>query len=153
MKDLYLSLGTNLGNRLENIHQALTFLNEELGVKYVLLSDIIETEAWGFEGEPFLNCVVLYEVEGLNAFEILEICKKIEKSFGRNKVVEYDDSGKRIYRSRIIDIDILFFGKEKIKEEDLIIPHPLIKERDFVKIPLKEVAKAELKSAFPEILE
>lgn len=153
MKDLYLSLGTNLGNRKENIHQALTLLNKEFGVNYRSLSHIIETEAWGFEGEPFLNCVVLYEIDMISAFHVLEICKKIEKKFGRDEEIEFDDKGKRIYKSRVIDIDILFFGEEIIKEENLIIPHPLIKDRDFVKIPLKEIAKVELKAAFPEILE
>ena len=69
---------------------------------------------------------------------------------GRTDPPEYDGSGNRIYHSRIIDIDILFYGTERITAPDLIIPHKDIENRPFVMIPLQEVAKPSLKTAFPE---
>ena len=82
--------------------------------------------------------------------EILAICKDIEHRLGRDDAPEYDADGRRVYHNRAIDIDILFYGKERIDCEDLQVPHPLIAERDFVKIPLAEIAKPSLKAAFPE---
>ena len=82
--------------------------------------------------------------------EILAICKDIERRLGRDDAPEYDADGRRVYHNRAIDIDILFYGKERIDCEDLQVPHPLIAERDFVKIPLAEIAKPSLKAAFPE---
>ena len=72
---------------------------------------------------------------------------------GRTDPPEYDADGRRIYHSRIIDIDILFYGKEVIETEELTIPHPRIAERDFVKKPLKEIAKKSFREAFPEIFQ
>ena len=82
--------------------------------------------------------------------EILAACKEIERKLGRDDAPGYDADGKRIYHNRTIDIDILFYGSERVDCEDLKIPHPLIAERDFVKIPLAEIAKPSLKAAFPE---
>ena len=69
---------------------------------------------------------------------------------GRTDPPEYDGAGNRIYHSRVIDIDILFYGSEHISAPDLIIPHKDIENRPFVMIPLQEVAKPSLKTAFPE---
>ena len=145
---LYLSLGSNQGNRAENIDKALSLLNVELKTPYKALSSLIETEPWGFESEDkFLNAVVLYELklpkeynpeaEGLM---ILEICKDIEKRLGRVGEPEYDAEGKRIYKSRPIDIDILLFGDSRIDCPELTVPHKLMYERDFVMVPLREIA-------------
>ncbi len=145
---LYLSLGSNQGNRAENIEKALSLLNVELKTPYKALSSLIETEPWGFESEDkFLNAVVLYELilpteynpeaEGLM---ILEICKDIEKRLGRVGEPEYDAEGKRIYKSRPIDIDILLFGDSRIDCPELTVPHKLMYERDFVMVPLREIA-------------
>ena len=70
---------------------------------------------------------------------------------GRTDLPEYDADGNRIYHSRVIDIDILFFGKEIIDTPELTIPHKGIAERPFVMIPLREIARPSLKKAFPEI--
>ena len=145
--DLYLSLGSNQGDRRKNIEDALSCLNIELKTDYKAVSSIIETEPWGFESEDrFLNAAVHYELdmpEGYNpeaeALMILEICKKIERMLGRTGEPEYDNAGHRIYRSRPIDIDILLFGDNNIDYEELTIPHKLMYERDFVMIPLKEI--------------
>ena len=154
--DVYFSLGSNIGDREGNILNAIKKLDELLESRHVSLSSIIETESWGFESDKFLNCAVLYSIEAdlepkEQATKILNICKEIEKESGRKEVIEYDSSGKRIYHSRTIDIDILYYGDYQIKTNRLTIPHPLIKERDFVLIPLREIAKEPLKNAFPDV--
>ena len=146
--DLYLSLGSNQGNRAENIENAISLLNIELKTPYKAVSSLLETEPWGFESEQkFLNAAVHYQLqfkEGYNpeaeALMILEICKDIERRLGRKEVLEYDETGERIYHNRPIDIDILLFGDHKIDCPELTIPHKLMYERDFVMIPLKEIS-------------
>ena len=145
--ELYLSLGSNQGNRAENIEKALSLLNVELKTPFKAVSSLIETEPWGFESEEkFLNAAVLYELilpKGYNpeaeGLMILEICKDIEKRLGRIGEPEYDMEGRRIYRSRPIDIDILLFGDNRIDCPELTVPHKLMYERDFVMIPLREI--------------
>lgn len=152
---VYLGLGSNQGNRQRNLMQALALLDRAFGCHYTALSRIIETKAWGFKGDKFLNACVLYRIyrKGTpeeQGHEILVVCKEIERTLGRDDAPEYDAEGHRVYHNRAIDIDILFYGKERIDTEDLQVPHPLIAERDFVKIPLAEIAKPSLKAAFPE---
>ena len=144
---LYLSLGSNQGDRRKNIGDALSLLNIELGTPYKAVSSFIETEPWGFESEEkFINAAVLYELElkkGYNTeaegLMILEICKDIERRLGRTGEPQYDDTGKRVYTSRPIDIDILLFGDNSIDCEELTVPHKLMYERDFVMKPLNEI--------------
>lgn len=156
MIDLYLSLGSNMGDREASIREALNRLDEAFGRRYIGLSDIIETEAWGFESANFLNCAVLYRLPRKRqsaesqALELLSEIKAIEKVMGRQENLEFDESGNRIYHSRPIDIDILFFGGYRIDLPELKIPHPLIQDRDFVKIPLSQIAKKALKHSFGE---
>jgi 2-amino-4-hydroxy-6-hydroxymethyldihydropteridine diphosphokinase len=152
---VYLGLGSNLGDRRKNIERALTLLDEGFGRHYTALSRMIETKAWGFKGDKFLNACVLYRIYRKGSpeergHEILALCKEIERTLGRDEKPEYDADGNRIYHNRTIDIDILFYGTEHIDTEDLTVPHPLIAERDFVKIPLAEIAKPSLRTAFPE---
>ena len=145
--DLYLSLGSNQGDRSYNIETALSLLNIELKKPYRAVSSLIETEPWGFESdEKFINAAVHYELEfprGYNAeaeaLMILEICKDIERRLGRTGIPQYNEKGERIYTSRPIDIDILLFGDNRIDCPELTIPHKLMHERDFVMIPLKEI--------------
>ena len=145
--ELYLSLGSNQGDRRLNIEHAVSMLNIELKKPYKAISSILETEPWGFESEnKFLNAVVLYELdlpEGYNAeaegLMVLEICKDIERKLGRTGEPQYDEKGERIYTSRPIDIDILLFGADRIECPELTVPHKLMYERDFVMIPLKEI--------------
>lgn len=145
--DLYLSLGSNQGDRVMNIENALSLLNIELKTSYKAVSSLIETEPWGFDSpEKFLNAAVHYELmlpAGYNpeaeGLMILEICKDIERRLGRTGTPEYDKDGNRIYHSRPIDIDILLFGDNKIDCPELTVPHKLMYERDFVMIPLNEI--------------
>ena len=153
---VYLGLGSNKGDRRKNIERALSMLSEGLGCHYTALSRLIETKAWGFKGDKFLNACVLYRIyrKGTpeeQGHEILALCKEIERALGRDEKLEFDAEGHRIYHNRTMDIDILFYGNEHIDTEDLTVPHPLISERDFVKIPLAEIAKPSLRAAFPEL--
>ena len=151
MAKLYLALGSNIGARRANIMSALSFLNGILG-RYEALSELIETEACGFDGPPFLNCVVRYSSRKSPA-SILAICKDIERRMGRTEQPQYAPDGTRIYHNRIIDIDILCYGAFTIKNHRLIVPHPLIPRREFAKKPLLEISKPEIREAFPELFE
>ena len=145
--ELYLSLGSNQGDRRKNISDALSLLNIELGTPYKAVSSFIETDPWGFDSdEKFINAAVLYELElkrGYNpeaeGLMILEICKDIERRLGRTGQPQFDSTGNRIYTSRPIDIDILLFGDNSIDCEELTVPHKLMYEREFVMNPLKEI--------------
>lgn len=145
--DLYLSLGSNQGDRAQHLENALSLLNIELKRPYKEVSSFIETEPWGFDSdEKFLNAAVHYELElprGYNpeaeGLMILEICKDIERRMGRSGEPQYDEEGHRIYTSRPIDIDILLFGENRIDCPELTVPHKLMYERDFVMIPLNEI--------------
>ena len=145
--DLYLSLGSNQGDRAQHLENALSLLNIELKRPYKEVSSFIETEPWGFDSDDkFLNAAVHYELElprGYNpeaeGLMILEICKDIERRMGRSGEPQYDEGGHRIYTSRPIDIDILLFGENRIDCPELTVPHKLMYERDFVMIPLNEI--------------
>ena len=137
-RDVYLSLGSNLGDRRANIDEALRRLDKAVGRPYDALSSIIETPAWGFDGPAFLNCVVRYRT-ARRPETLLKICKRIERAMGRRGEPEYDAEGRRIYHDRPIDIDILLYGEERVDEPDLQIPHPLMEQRDFVMRPLREI--------------
>ena len=158
--ELYLSLGSNQGDREQNIETALSLLNIELGKPYKRVSSMIETEPWGFDSEDkFINAAVLYELdlpEGYNAeaeaLMILEICKDIERRLGRKDNPQYDEKGKRIYTSRPIDIDILLFGDNRIDCQELTIPHKLMYERDFVMVPLREIAGQAGNDVIPDLI-
>ncbi|MBR5075355.1 MAG: 2-amino-4-hydroxy-6-hydroxymethyldihydropteridine diphosphokinase [Bacteroidales bacterium] len=144
--DLYLGLGSNLGDREVNLMRAVTLMDEAFGVGPERISKIYETPSWGFEGPAFLNMCILYrlpvtEPSVEHATEVLHKIKEIERALGRDDAPEYDSEGKRVYHNRTIDIDILYYGKETINTEELTIPHPLIEQRDFVKKPLKEIYK------------
>lgn len=133
-KRLYLSLGTNLGNKEENLTRAIEHLSLVLG-KCVSQSSFIETAAWGFESEnSFLNCAVTFDTH-LAPLELLDATERIEHELGRI----YKSHGGH-YSDRIIDIDILLYGNEIIESDRLTIPHPLMHKRDFVLQPMAEIA-------------
>lgn len=153
---LYLSLGSNIGDREANLRTALDLLDERLGFPPAAISSMIESDAWMFDGPCFLNCAVLYRLPlpevspRKEARRILDICKGIEKEMGRTDVEEYALDGRRIYHSRIIDIDILFYGDLRMNTKKLTIPHKGIYDRPFVTGPLSEIAEPSLKEEFPE---
>ncbi len=151
-KEVYFSLGANIGNRRQNMEAAIRMMSAAFGRGYERISSFVETDPWGFESEDkFLNCVVVYSLD-MPCRKILGVCKGIESRLGRDvSEPKFDETGKRIYESRVMDIDILFYGEDTIDEPDLKVPHHLMKERDFVMVPLKEVAVERLVSHFPEI--
>ena len=161
--ELYLSLGSNLGDRRLNILQALGMLDEELGTPYCRLSEIEESESWGFDGPAFLDCAVCYELEESGRFgtmvpeasceALLDVCKGIERRLGRHEILEFGPDGERRYHDRTVDIDILFFGTYSVETERLTVPHKLISKREFIKKPLREIASEEIARHFKDILE
>ena len=156
--DVFLGLGSNIGERELALLKAMNLMDEAFGTHPERISRIVETPAWGFEGPDFLNLCVLYRlvVQGMpqeHATWILRQVKAIEKAMGRTEEALYDANGKRIYQDRPIDIDILLYGTEVIHTDELIIPHPLIAQRDFVKKPLLEISKPKVREAFPELFE
>lgn len=138
MPKLYLSLGSNLGDRRANIEAALDLLDTYLGTPREAVSSLVETAAQGFSGPDFLNCAARYECS-LGPFAVLGICKRIEGELGRIQCVEYAPDGSRIYHSRPIDIDIILYGDLYMDTSMLKIPHPRMKERDFVMVPLGQI--------------
>jgi 2-amino-4-hydroxy-6-hydroxymethyldihydropteridine diphosphokinase len=138
LQELYLLLGTNLGDREANIEAALKALDAAFKGRRLRMSRITETEACGFSGPPFLNAVVVYE-SARKPERILKICKQIERSMGRTDAPEYAPDGTRIYHDRIIDIDILLYGSIQVHTKDLCIPHPQVKTRPFVEMLLNQV--------------
>ncbi|MBR3616377.1 MAG: 2-amino-4-hydroxy-6-hydroxymethyldihydropteridine diphosphokinase [Bacteroidaceae bacterium] len=133
-KRLYLSLGTNLGNKRENLTRAIELLSLALG-KCIAVSQFIETAPWGFDSEnSFLNCVAAFET-ALAPMQLLDMTESIERGLGRTQ-----KSNNGHYRDRIIDIDILLYGDNIIVSDRLTIPHPLMHKRDFVLEPLADIA-------------
>lgn len=139
MSVAYLSLGTNIGDKKQNIHTAISLLNQTVGA-VAEVSDVIETEPWGFSSDnSFLNCAVKVETE-LSPKQLLQATQQIEKSMGR----EYKSVGGN-YKDRVIDVDILLYDSAviELKESDgvaLSIPHKLMHEREFVLQPLSDIA-------------
>ena len=130
---VYLGLGSNQGDRNKQLARAIELIGERVG-KVIRQSSIIETEPWGFtSGNKFLNCAIFIETELLPR-KVLEVTKQIERELGRR----YKGMA---YRDRPIDIDILLYDDLTIDEPDLKIPHPLMEQRDFVMIPLREIQK------------
>ena len=130
---VYLSLGSNLGDRHAIMRSAIAMINEEVG-RVDRESSPLETEPWGFESvNMFLNmCVRIKSV--LSPEQILTITQNIERKLGR-KAKSVDGQ----YHDRPIDIDILMYDDLHITTPTLTLPHPLMHERDFVMIPLREI--------------
>lgn len=130
MNRLFLITGGNIGDRKKNLETAAALIQKQIG-KIIRLSALYETEAWGIMNQPpFYNQVL--EIETLlSPREVLRLILKIEEEMGRKRSIKN--------AARIIDIDILFFNHEIIKEHNLIIPHPEIANRRFVLLPLLEL--------------
>lgn len=133
MHQVYLSLGTNLGNRKRNIREAIEKIEELVG-EVIRQSALYETKPWGFSSpNDFINACVKVSTS-LAPRQVLEATQRIEQELGRTlKSVNGE------YHDRIIDIDILLYDDLHINEPDLHIPHPLMEQRDFVMVPLKEI--------------
>jgi len=125
------SLGSNLGDRLGYLQKAVSSLKEILG-KPVHISSVYETEGWGVKDHPvYLNAVVCFKTT-IPPEVVLEKILTIEKGLGRVRITG-------AYETRTLDIDILFYDDLVVKKENLTIPHPLLKYRKFVLLPLSEI--------------
>lgn len=132
---VYLSLGSNIGNRQEYIESAIELVGKTEGIKILKKSGLYETSPVGYvEQDLFLNAVIKIETD-FSAREILKIINKIENELGRKREIRWGP--------RTIDIDILIFSDKKINETDLIIPHKEMLNRLFVLVPLIEIYDGE----------
>lgn len=129
LKQIFLALGSNLGNRLQNLQQAIFSLPPE--VLPLRASQVYETPPWGIEDQPrFLN-MAIEAATALPPLELLNYLKNREKQMGRRESVRYGP--------RLIDMDILFYEDQIFNEEQLQIPHPRLHERSFVLLPLHDL--------------
>lgn len=128
----YISLGSNQGNRLSHLNQAIQLIFKRIG-KITAVSNLYKTPAWGFDGEDFLNACVEVSTR-FSAETLLQQLLAIEIDLGRIRIPQ------KGYQNRIIDLDIIFFGEEKHDSKELQIPHPKLTERNFVLFPLADIA-------------
>lgn len=140
---VYLGLGTNLGDKEQNLRTAVANIEGRIG-KVVSLSAFYATEPWGFTSDnSFLNAALGVETIYL-PLEVLKITQEIEQEMGRTH-----KSVNGVYSDRVIDIDLLFClnddGSSVVMDTpELVLPHPLMQERDFVMKPLREIFKGAL---------
>lgn len=131
MPDIFLLLGSNLGDREKHLCSAAKLIDSQIG-PVSSFSSYYETSAWGKTDQPdFINQVLRLSAE-IPAIELLERVLSIEKRLGRTREERWG--------SRIIDIDILFYGSETLNFPDLVIPHKLLHQRRFALMPLYEIA-------------
>ncbi len=132
MINVYLGLGSNLGNRKRNLDDAVTRIGGFEGIRILTMSGCYETDPVGGPVQPdYLNCVVALQTE-IEPFQLLRICKRIEHELGRRSGVRWGP--------RVIDIDILLYGDLVIWCDNLKIPHERMHERIFVLEPLNEIS-------------
>jgi 2-amino-4-hydroxy-6-hydroxymethyldihydropteridine diphosphokinase len=130
--DATLALGTNLGDRVGNIEEAIRSLTGDGAVRLVKRSPLYRSAPWGVTDQDwFVNACISIDTD-LSPRELLKRCQAVENGMGRIRT--------RHWGPRIIGVDILTFGDLKISEPDLVVPHPLIAERAFVLVPLKDIA-------------
>ena len=131
MRKIYLSIGSNKGNRYSFIKEALRLIQKDIG-EVILISKIYETKSWGFQSDDFLNLCILIKSEFIPT-KLISKLKKIEERIGRER------NNDKI-EAREIDIDILFYSDEIVNQKDLIIPHQRLHLRNFVLYPLNDIA-------------
>lgn len=136
---VYLSLGTNLGDKEQNLLTAIAEIGRRIG-PIKAQSAFLATEPWGFESEnTFLNAAIRIETN-LSPIALLDETQQIERDMGRTQKSSANCHLSTVnYQDRIIDIDILLYDDLHIDTPRLTIPHPLMQQRDFVLIPLKEI--------------
>jgi 2-amino-4-hydroxy-6-hydroxymethyldihydropteridine diphosphokinase len=136
MTRAYLGLGTNLGDKEQHLRRALALLGERVGT-VAAVSAFHATEPWGFDSpHTFLNAACAVDTL-LTPVQLLQVTQGIERDMGRAAKSE-----NHRYADRVIDIDILLYGQEEVHLPGLDIPHPLMWERDFVRVPLGEILPA-----------
>lgn len=132
MVKAYLGLGSNIGNRELQLNEAIKILHAYQGIQVTQVSHIYETEPVGYTNQPkFLNLCIEIETE-LNPQSFLKCCLATEQQLHRKREIRWGP--------RTLDVDILLFGDQIIEQDNLSVPHPRMKERSFVLIPLNDIA-------------
>jgi 2-amino-4-hydroxy-6-hydroxymethyldihydropteridine diphosphokinase len=127
----FLGLGSNLGDRLTNLQAAVDALQNEPGLRVTASSRVWETVPVGGPPQPdYLNAVIRLETD-LSARDLLDAARRVEARLGRVR--------KERWGARTLDVDILLYDEEQIDEPDLVVPHPRMKQRGFVLLPLLEL--------------
>lgn len=133
MAIVYLSLGSNYGDRIGYVQQAASLLGTSEGVSIIRTSSFYETEPWAMDTDNwFVNAVVEIKTT-LTPQELLELCHRIENQLGRKRPADGQ------YTDRTIDIDILFYNKDIVNDDNLVIPHKFVHLRAFTLVPLLEL--------------
>ncbi len=128
----YLGLGSNVGDRLAHLQQAVDAIAAEPGIEAVDVSAVYETDPVGGPPQPdYLNAVVAAETQ-LSARALLDLAHRLERDAGRERSERFGP--------RTLDVDVLLVGEESVDEPDLVVPHPRMSERSFVLAPLRDVA-------------
>lgn len=128
----FIGLGSNLGDRQQYLTNAIEMLGNAVGIIVNVVSKMYETKPVGFIDQPdFLNCAVEVSTS-LSPYELLDICMLIENDLERKRIIKWGP--------RTVDLDILFYGDLVMAEERLTIPHPLLHERGFVLLPMRDIA-------------
>ena len=128
----YLSLGSNQGDKRNNLEMAIELLAKSLEIKILSVSSFYETEPWGnVEQDSFLNMALKIDTT-LSPLKLLHRCLEIEGILGRKREMHWGP--------RIIDIDILIYQDVRVDSDELTIPHPYMEQREFVLAPLREIA-------------
>jgi len=148
MNNVYLQLGTNMGDRFENLCQSISLISQKIGV-VIKKSKVYESAPWGVENQNcYLNQVICVKSK-FNAFDTLQQALEIEKNMGRIRIEKWGE--------RIIDIDILFYDDKIIESDNLCIPHEFIHKRNFVLMPMCELepnfVHPKLKKTISELLD
>lgn len=129
----YLALGSNLGQPIRQLDEAVTLIQNIHGIQIQKLSSVYRSDPVGYTDQPdFYNMVVEIETT-LSAKELLLQCQQVEKALNRERIIRFGP--------RTMDVDILFYDQHVIREEDLEVPHPRMKDRSFVVLPLAEIIK------------
>lgn len=132
MRNTFISIGSNIGDRLHHLKEAIRLLHATEELSVAMISSIYETAPVGYTDQAdFLNIVIGVETE-LDALSLLAVCQEIELELGRVRDIRWGP--------RTVDLDILLYSNESIVMENLIVPHPRMHERAFVLIPLLEIA-------------
>lgn len=144
MISAYLSIGSNIGDRIANLQGAIDGLRL-YKIEVVAISSVYETEpVGGVVQDDFLNLAVSIKTT-LSAYDLLDKIHEIEQKWHRKRLIHWGP--------RSIDLDILYYANDVFNDERLIVPHPEIKNRQFVLIPLLEIADDELKIKVKQMLE
>ncbi len=153
MAQIYLSLGSNLGNRVEILENAQNLIEKRIGT-ITKTSSYYESEPWGFESDnPFINQIICIDSD-IKPQDLLFTTQSIEKKLGRKQKTRiHARSKQKQYCSRTIDIDIIFYGKMIFNHSELMIPHPEMHNRRFVLEPLAEIANQFLHPIFQQSID